>query len=275
MQSEKSNTDCSTKKGTKNIITFNISGAKNIVKKRMIVSELNLHNYFLAGIQEISSTKNSENFDEKQWRNTLRAKHVFIAGSDNKTERGGVGICIARGVATDIEWVEKMPGGRAILMQCSLDGIKYLIINVHSPNKPAEQVTFFQTIYEKMKLVDDKRYNWLMMGDYNSSRVDNDRMGGLPGHRKKTNEMVDMILDEFDLEDIYRTRFHGPAYTWQRNKVARRLDYFFTPKRMNSSFKNVRIIPTVHSDHQILAMTVEKKDVFPRGPGFLRQMQHC
>ena len=65
MQSEKSNTDCSTKKGTKNIITFNISGAKNIVKKRitfnisgaknivkkrMIVSELNLHNYFLAGI---------------------------------------------------------------------------------------------------------------------------------------------------------------------------------------------------------------------------------
>ena len=106
-------------------------------------------------------------------------------------------------------------------------------------------------------------------GDFNNTRVNEDRIRGNPNHKAKSNLELDKILHEFDLIDAYRAFHKGFAFTWRTKNsgIARRLDYFFIPRVWKQNVKKIKIVPTALSDHQILSMKVESKDIFPRGPG--------
>ena len=123
-------------------------------------------------------------------------------------------------------------------------------------------------LYDKMKEYNNQDYAFELGGDFNLSRVDADRIGGSPKHRKRSNIELNRILEEFELMDVFRAFHKGPAYTWKANKIARRLDYFFAPISWKSNIKSIEIVRTCGlSDHDIVLMNVESDSFFPRGPG--------
>ena len=244
-------------------LTFNMLGSIDQERRRTIQDLVKHLRFSILATQETGMKIK----DEDSWKKSLRCKHVYFNESDNITSKGGVGLCFADRVNPKEEMVDRVKGGRALFWKGILDGLKIIILNIHMPNAEADQLIFLEMIHTKMRNYSDKNYFYLLCGDLNLTRVDQDRIGGSPKHKKRSNAMLDNILEEFDLVDTYRSKHKGPAYTWRVNNVARRLDYFFTPRAWEPCIKEISIIPNTISDHQILLMKLETHSFIPRGPG--------
>ena len=236
---------------------------------------------FISGLS--INTIEKQEIAQKAWGASLFSKHFYFNPSQNKSARGGVGIVLSAQSEPKVEIVERVPGGRCILVKGIINGCKLILISVHLPNDESDQVIFLKMLHRKMKQYSDRNYAYLLSGDFNVTRVDADRRGGALGHRKKTNCELNKILEEFDLSDTFRAFNKKPAYTWKAGDIYRRLDYIFSPKNWEPNVKSIVINPTfLLSDHEMLVMTVESDNFFPRGAGtwkmnnsLLEEKQYC
>ena len=252
-----------------NYFSWNMRSAGSTQLRRSAIVDAISQNgeWSLICFQEHGQTES----DENSWRKLLSCKHVYLNENDNPTRQGaGTGIAISDKMKPEIEWVEKVPGSRAIFIKGTFDGVKSLVLNVHLPNTEGEQIQFLEMIHEKMQQYDDKNYYWNVFGDFNFWRLDNDRVGGRLTHKKRSNSLLNNILEEFDLVDTFRSRHQGLAWTWRSGGIARRLDYIFTPKAWEPDIKEIKIVPTVISDHQMVRMKVETRSFINRGPGIFK-----
>ena len=251
------------------MVAWNLRGSGDKVTSAAHRKRLRDSKFSIAFLSEVSiNSIDQQVITEKAWQASCHTKHVYFNPSDNPTSRGGVGIIISAETNAKIEWVDRVKGGRCIFIKGTFNGCKQILISVHLPNMEAQQVKFLRMLHHKMAQYNDKNYAFTLGGDHNVTRYDADRLGGSRHHRKRTNNELNKILEEFQLIDVYRAFHKGPAYTWHAGKVARRLDYFFSPAAWKPNVKSIEIsLANGLSDHEILIMTVESDNFFPKGPG--------
>ena len=164
--------------------------------------------------------------------------------------------------------------GRYISTKCTINDSEFMLVNVYGPNTETEQVKFYSKFLHKiidLQLPNDTSI--IIGGDFNVclTKIDTDRDD--IKFKFKSIEIIGKILEELDLCDIYRIR--NPSikqYTWRRTQplCQRRIDYIFIPNSFQSAIANIKIIPSVNTDHSAVMANVISTSYEKHGPSYWR-----
>ena len=171
-----------------------------------------------------------------------------------------------------IEKIVKDSNGRYILSETVLDGEKFVFLNIYSPNDQTQQVQFLKDL-SNFVLNSYANEKVVLGGDFNCVMHEIDKRGGRPIIQKKSviQEMNTLIRSQ-DLVDAWSYKHPNMrGFTWNNPsmKIQCRLDYFFITKDMQSSIKNVEVVPNIFSDHSAITLLMSSGDTKTKsGPGF-------
>ena len=132
---------------------------------------------------------------------------------------------------------------------------KTTILSIYSPNIGAPQ-------YIRQTLADIKGefdLNTIIVGDFNTPLTPMDRSS--KWKINKETQVLNDILDEMDLIDIFRT-FHVNAeeYTFSSAyETFPRIDHTLCHKSNLSKYKKIEIISSIFSDHNAMRLDINDK----------------
>ena len=243
-------------------MSLNVRGINDKVKRMKIFRWLRNKKIDIAFLQETFSTKESE----KQWTSDWDGEILFSHGTAH-----GKGVMILCSPKADIYFKDILTDkdGRYIITNCSLNGTDISLINIYSPNKVSEQVTFFSKIQALIQQQADGTI--IMGGDCNLSLTELDKIGGRPiAFKDGAIKGLKSILNTFNLSDVWRYKNpNNRQYTWQNNNIKCRLDYWFIPCNMlQHSECNIKVAPV--PDHMAVSLSITSSNYKKRGPGFWR-----
>ena len=156
---------------------------------------------------------------KKKWSQEWKPwKCIFSNGTYHSK---GVAILIRNTLNYDINNCVSDPNGRFIIMDVTVNGEEFLIVNVYTPcvSKPKEQVEFWNQLSFHISNMDNVfEKNIICGGDINFlMNIGLDRAGGNPSHDDNVLRAIHNFLDTFDLVDIWRVRNpHQRQYTWRQ-----------------------------------------------------------
>ena len=251
----------STKFNKLNVISCNVRGLANKVKRIKVYRYLHDHDVDIACLQETHCTKNKQHFWTKEWG----GKAIYSQGESNAR---GVSILFKPGLEIENLKQEKDSMGRVITAGFNIHDISYRIVNVYAPNEPHElNPEFFASLLDSIQLYTEDHV--IMTGDFNQV-LDNDldRKGGKKENLMKSAEMINEFLEQSEWNDVWRVLNKSFQFTWKRNNplIMRRLDYFFVPLGNFSLVTQCKIYPATFSDHCPIFMQLSLTDRV-RGPG--------
>ena len=150
--------------------------------------------------------------------------------------------------------------GRHVLLDATIQGSDFLLVNIYASNDVTEQCGFFgnlnQLIENNYNNVEQKI---VVGGDFNVTfDQDLDCSGGKPTCTKKNCvACIQEVRLNFDLVDIWRIR--NPdcrRFTWRQKSsfIQRRLDYWLISDNYQEEVVKANIVPSINSDH--LAITL-------------------
>ena len=117
-------------------------------------------------------------------------------------------------------------------------------------------------------------------GDFNFVRnLDMETFGGNPKLKIGSVEQLQIILQEFDLCDIWRIRNPDvKRFTWRgygqgrasnpNQMLHRRLDFLYISDTMQPLVNDTDIIPAPATDHSALSLSIKSLPKNSRGPSF-------
>ena len=113
----------------------------------------------------------------------------------------------------------------------------------------------------------------VLAGDFNCAISEKDKRGGRSiTHKKSVIQEINTLLSIHDLFDIWNYKYPNvQGFTWNNPsmKIQCRLDYFFISNNMQSTVKDVKILPNIFSDHSALTISISSDNTeTKRGPGF-------
>ena len=206
--------------------------------------------------QTLSSSKKTYSLVEIEniWRTQWNGKMFFAHGSNHSC---GV-ITLVR---NDLDFEESCKcdqNGRFIILNASVQGVKYVLTNIYAPNKVRHQCTYFKDLYEKLDgIITSAEQNAIIGGDFNVTFDSSlDCLGGSPAKKESVKIFEEICLD-LDLLDIWRVRNSKERlFTWEQTKplIQRRLDFWLISDTCQDEVEEVKIIPYIKSDH--LAITL-------------------
>ena len=140
-------------------INFNIY-YQNVRVLRSYKKSRKIFNYFskydgahsICFIQEAHCDKSIE----QQWQNQWRGLSFFSHGSNNSR---GVMTLIGSQLEFKLLTSKIDPQGRFIILNCVIQGMEFLLINIYAPNYESEQVEFFKSIEQELSHFDPELYN--------------------------------------------------------------------------------------------------------------------
>lgn len=225
-------------------------------------------------IQETHSTIDSY----ENWKLIFKGDIIMSHGTNF-----GKGVAILLGEKLDINTHLKIVDekGRYIILNVNIQGTEILLINIYQPNDEKGQVeTLHEIISEvnKLDLQADTPIIW--GGDFNAIFDTNlDASGDNPSLKVKTLEVLDTIMTDLDLCDIWRVRNSSTKrYTWRgtaqgkvsniQNRLFRRLDYFLVSDTLQPVIEKSEIIVAPATDHSAIMLKFTSLDESQRGPSF-------
>ena len=120
--------------------------------------------------------------------------------------------------------------GRYILIDATVEGSDFLLVNIYAPNKVQEQYEFFSCLEKMVEEFNTSAEQKIVVdGDFNVAiDPDLDCSGGNPTKKNSVKHIQDICLN-FDLVDIWRVR--NPVckrFSWRQKNpfLQRRLDYW-------------------------------------------------
>ena len=220
--------------GDLNIMSFNVRGIRNKEKRIKIFNHIK--EKMKDGITFLQETHSSGEVCktlEKEWKGTC----YFNSGSSNSR---GVAILFPQNCEYQILRYENDNLGRLQLLSIVIENCKYLLVNVYNPNTEAEQVIFLQNMKDALNQFPEvDKHKLIIGGDFNFTYDLNlDALGGNPTLKLKSISEITKIKEQFDLCDIFRTRYpHTRRYTYRSKTptLSRRLDHFNISRCNNMS----------------------------------------
>ncbi len=227
------------------IATINISGMREDVKRKAVITYLREHNFDIIFLQETHCHLNSE---RKKWSLEWDGKSLWSLGT-NKSR--GVAVLFNRKIDFDVRNEIIDYNGRYIVFDLHFESKKYKMINIYAPNNEYERVRFVNNMTKWL----DPELETIIAGDFNCTlNSEMDRLNCV-GSRDVGQIDIKNIIKEYDLEDIWRRRNPDKkAYSWRRGKKASRIDYFLISNSLDNQIDNVKYKICPFSDHSMVNM---------------------
>uniref|UniRef100_A0A8C8E244 Reverse transcriptase domain-containing protein n=1 Tax=Oryzias sinensis TaxID=183150 RepID=A0A8C8E244_9TELE len=228
--------------GALTIISYNVKGLGNPIKRKKILLQLKHYRCQIALLQETHLTDDEHQKLKRSW-----ADKVYYSSHCSGRKRG-VAILIHRQVNFTETKVHKDREGRFILVNGLIDGIAVSFINVYAPNEdqPGFVKSLFNTIAEHSSGI------VLMGGDFNCIMSQLDRQSFSTSPLSKMAKTLKSLSMETGLVDVWRSKFpkeRNFTFYSNRHKSYSRIDYFFTHKAEIHRIDEINIMPITISDH--------------------------
>ena len=244
-----------------NIITLNVRGIRNRVKRRSIFSYLKDQNCHFYLLQETLS----EPKDERVWKNEWGGDVFFPHGSNHAK---GVYILVNPSIVVNVENSYKDIDGRIIAIDVICNGVNLSICNVYAPTSCQFQGKFLQILNEFM--TSNVNITQLIIGgDWNATLECIDKRGGTRWKPTDYRNGIISMMEELDLIDIFRKlKPHIKSFSYESKflKVKSRLDYFLIAKHLTQHVHNVETKTATTPDHKAIKLSLKLSQVI-RGPG--------
>ena len=240
--------------------TYNVNGLANNVKRREIFHYLHVKNFDIMFLQEVHSTSKITKFWSSSWGNKIWFSH----GPSNAR---GVAIMFNKTSKIQVHNVITSNDGCYLLLYCSLNKIKLLLVNIYAPNN--DDPEYHQEVFREVdRFTPD---HTIIAGDFNLAMdVNIDRQGSLFNNDNAAKWLKNRI-NNIEIVDVFRTMYpdiNGFTYRRVNSKLSfSRLDYFLVHKNTLASIDSIRVLPSFKSDHSIVVMRMVIS-TFPRGPGY-------
>lgn len=258
------------------VTTLNVRGMRNCKKRRKMIHWFSKHEASkgITFIQETHTTPECM----QEWKNIFRGEIFMSHGSNNSK---GVAVLIGEKLDHKIKEYIVDERGRYVIMSALIQGCEFVLINIYQPNEEKYQIETLKELFKKLNTLDIPMYTPIIWGgDFNVIfDTELDACGGNPSIKVKTIEVLDTIISEADLCDIWRIR--NPLlkqYTWngvaqglatnKDKRLFRRLDYFFISDGLQPFVDSVKIIPAPSTDHSAVTIKLKSFEGGKRGPSF-------
>ena len=250
------------------ILTWNVRGLGDYGKRRKIFNWIKKHisKEAIVLLQETHSTE----IIEKQWEQLWRGSIKFSHGTSSSR---GTLIAFSEGLDFKIKKEDIDNKGRYIILEVEIQKKPYVLINYYAPNLETEQVSVLNDILRKLtnfEMSDDAKI--IFGGDFNmilNLKLDAD--GGNPGLKSNSINVLNKILSENDLIDIWRVRHpEERRFTWRKKTplLQRRLDYFFLSNILQENIQKVDTLPGIKSDHSPVLVQLRNLYEEKHGPSY-------
>ena len=216
-------------------------------------------------LQETYSTKEVEDI----WNTQYKGKVFYSHGTNHSC---GVMILIKDDVEFEYKSSVLDTNGRYILIDATVEGSDFLLVNIYAPNKVQEQCEFFsglETMVEEFNTSAEQKI--VVGGDFNVAiDPDLDCSGGNPTKKDSVKHIQDICLN-FDLVDIWRVR--NPVckrFSWRQKNpfLQRRLDYWLLSDSYQEEVEGADIIPSLNSDHSAIVLHFKSVEKQKHGPSY-------
>lgn len=249
-----------------NIISWNINGCGNQIKRRKVLAYLKSKNTDIAFIQEshIVGDEEAEKF-KKGW-----VGRVFHSSYSSK--RNGVMILINKHLSFIMLKQHSDREGRLICIEAMINGIRTVLCNIYAPNK--EEPDFF---HEVNRVVGNMEGQVILAGDFNQV------MDGIIDKSKPSSKSVprdraaiQMMAEDLGLVDIWRlVNPREREYTFYSHchKSHSRIDFFLISTTLVDSVVDCEMGAIALSDHGTVQLNVDlNTDKVKRGRWRLNTM---
>ena len=251
-----------------NLLTLNVRGLRKHSKWKKTISWLESNNMknSICFLQE----SHSDVAIERKWRNSWSGRCYFSHGT---TASCGVATLIGKNIDSIMKDKIIDVHGRNIIISCEIQGMSCILANTYAPNKEKEQVIFFTEINNIISSINEDNVSVLWGGDFNYCMSTKDTDGGNYTPKQRTNAIMNIIMEELELCDIWRIQnINVHQYTWRTSNplVQRRLDFYLISKNLQSAVSKVDIICAPFSDHSAVVLSINTSGNSAYGPSHWR-----
>ena len=160
--------------------------------------------------------------------------------------------------------------GRFIILNATVQGVKYTFANIYAPNKVRDQCTYFKELQDSLDgIISSPDQKVVIGGDFNVTFDSSlDCLGGSPTQKESVKVLEEICLD-MDLVDIWRIRNPDKRlFTWRQTKplIQRRLDFWLISDICQDEVEQVKIIPSIKSDHSAITLLFNGIEEQRHGP---------
>ena len=142
--------------------------------------------------------------------------------------------------------------GRLMSLKIEINGIKLQILNIYTPNIPAERKRFLRKATDKL----DETFVHIIAGDFNCAM--DGSLEICPPSASRDQGLLEMndMIHQCNL-DIFRKRFpNKQSFTFSRGTSKSRIDMFLTSRVLDGYIKSTAIVHFPFSDHDAIKLNV-------------------
>ena len=233
------------------IITWNINGSQNPVKRKKWLSYLKTHQTDIALIQETHMEGKEADKLKRDW-----VGQVFHNSYSSK--KNGVAILVHKRLNLVMLNQKKDDEGRMICIHTAIDGVKINICNVYAPNR--DDSNFFHMVNKTLGELDDAQT--VIGGDFN--QVQDAHLDRTTYHKTvpKDRLAIQLMMKDHGLVDIWRlVNPREKEYTFfsHVHKSHSRIDYFLVSRKSTEMVGDCKIGAIALSDHAPVELIVKLK----------------
>ena len=249
-----------------NAVSQNVKGLREKIKRLTVFEHLKKKGDIIF-LQESHSTPD----DESKWKEECEGEVLFSHGASNAR---GVMIIFSKKLELEIVRSTLDKDGRYIIVECLIQGTRFLIWNIYAPNNKVEHKSFLSKLKEEICENYDLNIPYKIgIGDWNFTEETMDRLGGNYTVLKESVAILEEINEKCDMVDIWRIRNPDKRiYTWRQKKpivIHSRIDRIYISDTMQYNVFKTDIIPGIRSDHSAVTMSIKPtKGMGNSGPSF-------
>ena len=250
--------DCVSNTNTFKIVSVNVRGASDVVKRRALFDNYRVNADMLI-MQETHSVKDQEKIWEKEWG----GKALFAHGTSASR---GVALFTSKEIYKRMSNIHLDEDGRMIMLDLYENDKIVTITAIYAPNQDCPH--FFNNIAELLR---SRQENKIIIGDFNFTMdVDKDRKNTY-NNNNNSKEVVVNMAEEFSLREVWREQNQDVIqYSWfkgGKTQKASRIDFALVSGGMDQKVKTITYIPGIKTDHRAMYMCLDL-DYNERGRGY-------
>ena len=182
----------------------------------------------------------------KHIENKLDGKMFWSFGASNAR---GVGIYLSKFLEFHVHKFITDPFGRFLIVDATIEGHDFRIINIYAPNYPSERKTFYVNIYPYFVT----NRSIIFGGDLNCVKNTTiDKINGDPNGGQIGWSELSVLIKDNKLSDVYRHKFPlKRTVSWSNGKIGCLLDRIFISSNLVDNIEEVKFLPTTFSDHNL------------------------
>ena len=255
---------------TLNIITANVRGIRNVIKRRALFRHLHTtYPGHIVALQETYSKKDDEHYWSAEWG----SKIIFSHGAS--TNQGGVALLLPARMESLVKSTIWEENGRLIIAELHCLGRTIYVAVVYAPtsSQQAQQLLYLNKLEQLLSRLSESN-ELIICGDFNTHLSALDTSARFV--RTATSARLAEILDKFDLIDAWRHLHPNTnGFTWKRSfstaSQQSRIDFIFISESLvrTQGITGIHVSPAFRSDHKIVRVCLKICED-KRGPGAWR-----